>query len=171
MANGRCRNHGGHNQGAPGNKNAVTHGRYEQILFSVFNDEEIEMWESQKADVMSNLIITLKVISIREFRMMKRIEALKDAGDFTIVEKSREHGMGEKGDKDMKTVKKLATLGQIQTIEAELTKVQEKKARMLEFQHKLETASGKSDVPNFDRYMQALAKSAAEVWGDEDEGE
>jgi hypothetical protein len=170
MDNGRCRMHGG-NAGPPdGNKNAVTHGLYERILFSAFEDEEIALWENQKSDVMSNLIVTIRIISIREFRMLKRIESLKNAGDFTVTEKTREHGEGEKGDKDMKTVKREGTLGQIQAIESELTKVQTSKAKLLEFQHRLENAAGKSDVPNFDRYMQALAKSAADVW-DTDDGD
>lgn len=170
MENGRCRIHGGKAVPAPeGNKRAVTHGAYESILMSLFTDEEVDMWDNSKNDIMENLDVTLKIMTIRETRMLRRIQVLTDAGDFTMTEVTREKGDTDKGYRDITTKKKTGTLSQIQAIESELTKLQEKKARLLELKHKIENASGKGDVPNFDKYYAALEKTAAEVWGDEDE--
>lgn len=170
MENGRCRMHGGKSKGAPeGNKNGMVHGAYERILFGVLNDEEIELWENMKNDVLGNLNISLSIISIREFRMMKRIEELRSSGSFTVTQIDHEKGRTEKGSKDIKKKTKMAVLGQIQAIEEALTKVQEKKARMLELKVKLETSNKPDDVPHFERYVKALEKTAKEVWGEEDE--
>jgi hypothetical protein len=61
--------------------------------------------------------------------------------------------------------KKEGILGQILAIEDALTRVQEKKTRLLELKHKIELTRS-PDVPDINNYIDALKSTAAEVWSD-----
>ena len=69
--------HGG--TGPPGNKNAVTTGEFETLLFDCLNDEEKRLAESVPADKQRLLLQEIQLLTVRERRMLKRIEAIKES--------------------------------------------------------------------------------------------
>lgn len=169
-----CRMHGAnaHNRGGgprPGNKNAVTTGEYETIWIDQLDDEERVLFDRILPDVLAQLNDEIRLVTIRERRMLQRIARLSET-DFTLVETSHEEGLGPHGPVDRTTQKREATLGQIQRIEEALTRVQAQKARLLDLKHKVESGFGPEE-PDIQRYVEALRGAAADAWGDEDEGD
>ena len=163
MANGRCRMHGGKSTGPPkGNKNALKTGEYETIWLDALEEEERVLFHAVDTDVLRQIDEEIRLITIRERRMLQRIERLRAAGDFTVVR----HSIGiEKGKKtDLREAE--GTLGQIQAIEEALTRVQEKKAKLLELKHKIETANDQAEDPVDDGFLEALEAKVTEVWDD-----
>lgn len=169
VGEGRCKLHGG-NAGAPSrNRNAVTTGEYETIWLDQLDDEERVLFDRILPDVLAQLNDEIRLVTIRERRMLQRIARLSET-DFTLVETSHEEGLGPHGPVDRTTQKREATLGQIQRIEEALTRVQAQKARMLDLKHKIESGFGPEE-PDIQRYVEALRGAAADAWGDEDEGD
>lgn len=165
MANGRCRMHGGKSTGPPkGNKNAVKTGEHETIWMDALDPEERVLFHVVDTDVLKQIDEELRLITIRERRMLQRIERLRAAGDFTIVRQT----VGIEKGKKTNLQEAEGTLGQIQAIEEALTRVQEKKAKLLELKHKIETANGKTEEPADDGFLEALEAKAAEVWDDDE---
>ena len=165
MANGRCRMHGGKSTGPPkGNKNAVKTGEHETIWMDALDPEERVLFHVVDTDVLEQIDEELRLITIRERRMLQRIERLRAAGDFTIVRQT----VGIEKGKKTNLQEAEGTLGQIQAIEEALTRVQEKKAKLLELKHKIETANGKTEEPADDGFLEALEAKAAEVWDDDE---
>lgn len=85
-----------------GNRNAVTTGEYETLMWDYLNDDEKELFESIETDPLYQIDITIRELSIRQRRMMKRIkqlenglteserrvlQQLKDSKDIHVVEK------------------------------------------------------------------------------------
>jgi len=61
-----------------GNKNAVTTGEYETIMWDYLDDEEKEIFESIETDPLFQIDMTIRELSIRQRRMMKRIKKVED---------------------------------------------------------------------------------------------
>lgn len=61
-----------------GNKNAVTTGEYETIMWDYLDDEEKELFSSIETDPLYQIDITIRELSIRQRRMMKRIKRIED---------------------------------------------------------------------------------------------
>lgn len=137
---GRCKLHGGCSTGPKdqrGNKNAVKTGEYETIWFDTLDEEERELFHQINLDKIKQLDNGIKLIEIRERRMLKRIQKLKEK-DFTVI--SRKEGL-ERG-KATSLEESQGTLGQIQAIEEALTRVQAHKAKLIDLKHKLELDMG-----------------------------
>jgi hypothetical protein len=66
------------------------------------------------------------------------------------------------------STKKIAVLERIQAIEEALTKVQEKKAKLLELKHKLEGPAEDDPRDNIARYSKALENAGSDIWADEE---
>ena len=134
-----CWNHGGAlGSGCPpGTKNALKHGAYETIWLDQLDDDERILAEQVSQDKIKALEDEIKLLTIRERRMLARIANLANK-EFSVVKKKYEKGEGPQGLIDKKSTEEQATLGQIQTIEQELTKVQDKKLKAIELRHKLE---------------------------------
>lgn len=164
MANGRCRMHGGKSNGPPkGNKNAVKTGEHETIWMDALDEQERVLFHAVDTDVLKQIDEELRLITIRERRMLQRIERLRAAGDFTVVRQT----VGTEKGKKTNLQEAEGTLGQIQAIEEALTRVQEKKAKLLELKHKIETSKGDpGDEGADDGFIEALEGKAAEVWDD-----
>lgn len=113
MPNGRCRMHGGKSPGVKGNKNAVTTGERESIIFDFLDEEEKDLLNQIDLDKINQINNDIKLIDIRLRRMMKRIQLLQINGDES-------------------------NLFQIQNIEDAITRVQSQKLRLIESKHKLE---------------------------------
>src|SRR5690606_1113131 len=78
MANGRCRMHGGKSTGPPkGNKNALKTGEHETIWLDTLDDDERVFFDSINTDAVKQIEEEIRLITIRERRMMKRIQNLK----------------------------------------------------------------------------------------------
>lgn len=128
-------NKGGH---APeGNKNSVVTGEYENIYKDVLEHEELELYEKIKTDDREQLLIEeYKILTIREQRMLKRIQELKQRGKDMTINFIR----NKKSKSEVETVTDAEpTLNMIQRIEDGLTRVQEAKRKVLESLAKLNT--------------------------------
>ncbi len=123
-----------------GNKNAVTTGEYESIFQDVLTDEEKDIFKKIKVENTDTLLLNeyieeYKLLTIREFRMMRRIMTLeKSKTDMTIgsiKKKNNSQGNIET------TTEAEATLDKIQRIEDGLTRVTEAKRKSRENMIKL----------------------------------
>lgn len=95
--------------------------------------------------------------------MLARIARLSGE-DFTTVKIKYEKGLGPQGPVDKVDKESHATLGQIQEIEKELTKVQDKKLKAIELKHKLDDeGKGKGDISALDRFLQSVDEIAGDV--------
>lgn len=167
----------GNNGGAPqNNKNAVTTGEFETLLFDCLEPEEKELAAAVPADKETLLLQEIRLLTVRERRMLKRIENLK--ADFTAAGKTRY----KRADPD----EDHATLGQIQNIEDALTRVQARKQAAIDSLHRygvddakleidmmrLELASlkvgGQEAELEDDGFLDALNSEAKSLWGDLD---
>lgn len=142
-------NKGGH---APKkNKNAVTTGEYESIYKDVLDDEELELFNNYSIkDKIEELMNELKLLTIREKRMLKRIADLKNTGkDLTINSITRnKNSTTEYGGMASESSSTYAesTVEKIQRIEEALTRIQEAKRRCIESMHKLEIENKKFEL-------------------------
>lgn len=123
-----------------GNKNAVTTGEYESIFQDVLTDEEKDIFKKIKVENTDSLLLNeyieeYKLLTIREFRMMRRIMTLeKSKTDMTIGSIKKKNN--SKGNTET-TTKAEATLDKIQRIEDGLTRVTEAKRKSRENMIKL----------------------------------
>ena len=126
-------NKGGH---APKkNKNAVTTGEFEKIFDTVLDDDEKEILKSFSQGTKETILNELKLLTIREKRMLNRIQELKNKQrDMTIVK------MSKSGDGTSTEIQN--TLFLINRIEDGLTRVQESKRRHLDLLYKIECDKG-----------------------------
>lgn len=170
-------NHGG---AAPeGNKNAVTTGEFETLLFDCLEPEEKQLAAAVPNDKEQLLFQEIQLLTVRERRMLKRIENLRQA-DFITIKKKK----GTEKDKWTDLDEKHATLGQIQNIEDALTRVQARKQAAIDSLHrygvddarleieimKLDMAAlklgGQETEVEEDGFLGALNTEARELWGD-----
>lgn len=143
------------------NKNAVTTGEYESIYKDVLDDDELEFFNnySVKSKV-EELEDELKLLNIREKRMLKRIADLKHTGkDLTISSITRnKSSTTEYGGTESESSSTYAesTVEKIQRIEEALTRIQEAKRRCIESLHKFEL-----DDNNFELKLLRLEKEVS----------
>ena len=168
--------------GPPGNKNAVTTGEFETLLFDCLEPEEKQLAAAVPNDKEQLLFQEIQLLTVRERRMLKRIENLRQA-DFTTVKKKK----GTEKDKWTDLDEKHATLGQIQNIEDALTRVQARKQAAIDSLHrfgvddarlqielmKLDMAAlklgGQETEVEEDGFLEALNTEAGDLWGDSDD--
>lgn len=154
--------------GPPGNKKAVTTGEFETLLFDCLDEEEKRLAESMPDDKHHLLLQEIQLLTVRERRMLKRIESIKQAAAYLDTDITTE-GMTlvsiECGDQSIKK-KYESKLGQIQAIEEALTRVQARKQRAIESLHKF----GFDDVQiELERKRVEMAARAAGEIEDEEE--
>ena len=178
------------------NKNAVTTGEFETLLFDCLDPEERQLAKAVPEDKTQLLLQEIQLLTVRERRMLKRIELLRKSADekgtaiygdsgMTVV--SRKIGI----EKDQKTdlLEYQGKLGQIQSVEDALTRVQARKQRAIEALHKfgyddarleLETMKieltalklgGQDTEVENDGFMTALNGAAGSLWGDENDSD
>lgn len=149
--------HGG--TGPPGNKNAVTTGEFETLLFDCLNESEKKLVQAVPQDKMDLLMQEIRLATVREQRMLHRIEVVKETverfSDGTVADGMtlvKVQSGTEKGKKtDLKEYQ--GKLGQIQAIEEALTRVQARKQKAIEALHrfgfddaKIENESASNDI-------------------------
>lgn len=162
--------HGG--TGPPGNKNAVTTGEFETLLFDCMSDDEMRLIESVPADKQRLLLQEIQLLTVREHRMLKRIEDIKESvehlpnGDsidgMTLV--SRKCGIEKDKETDLKEYQ--GKLGQIQSIEEALTRVQARKQRAIESLHKFGFDDSQLQIE--EKRLEITARASGEMEGEED---
>ena len=193
--NKNAEGHGG--TGPPGNKNAIKTGEFEALFFDCLDPEEKRLTEMVTLDKEQLLLQEIQLLTVRERRMLKRIEMLKNMEQPTADENIEPEeqvpaGMSVTGyrsgiEKGKPTVLKEyeGILGQIQSIEDAMTRVQARRQRAIEALHKfgyddarlelaamqLEFEMSKQDVQQEetgdDGFLSAMNAVAQEVWGDE----
>lgn len=165
-----------------GNKNAVTTGEFETLLFDCLDSDERRLAETVPKNKEQLLFQEIQLLTVRERRMLKRIENLRQA-DFTTV--SKKSGI-EKG-KMTDLSEDRATLGQIQNIEDALTRVQARKQAAIDSLHrygvddarleielmKLDMAAlklgGQETEVEEDGFLEALNTETDDLWGDDND--
>lgn len=173
---GRCKLHGGKSTGPPKkNKNAVTTGEFETLFFDTLDDEEKELIYQMQIEKKKLLEQEIQLLTVRERRMLKRIADLKDK-EMTVV--SIKKGIEKGYDTNIQEMQ--GVLGQIQSVEDALTRVQEKKQKAIEMLHRFEMDEEKlaldklkihgddDDEIGDDGFIEALEGKVGEVWGDEE---
>ena len=77
----------------PGNKNAVKTGEYETIWLDQLTEEERELYGKLDTEVAVRIETSIRLIEIRERRMLARIAKLKSE-TMTVVEVVEEERLG-----------------------------------------------------------------------------
>lgn len=150
----------GNNGGPPlGNKNAVTTGEFETIWLDCLDADEQAMYEKIDTDELVQTEEAIRLLTLRERRMLKRIQDLMNG----LSEKARSIVMNSRNKKELiqvfdektgKTkvvstnVPELAIesineteyrkIDDILSIEEALTRIQDKKTKQLQLKHDLE---------------------------------
>lgn len=197
--NKNAEGHGG--TGPPENKNALKTGEFETLFFDCLEPDEQKLIQAVQPDKEQLLLQEIQLLTVRERRMLKRIEALKLLEQTSNLEEVQEDDELEKAPPGMSVTKYKAgmekgkptllreyegILGQIQSIEDALTRVQARRQRAIEALHKfgyddahmeLETMKfelellkqdGQNEDDTDDGFLEAMNASAENVWGDED---
>lgn len=73
--NKNAKGHGG--TGPPGNKNAVKTGEFEALFFDTLDVDEQKLIQTVQPDKEQLLLQEIQLLTVRERRMLKRIESLK----------------------------------------------------------------------------------------------
>lgn len=187
--------------GPPGNKNAVKTGEFEALFFDCLEPDEQKLIQTVQPDKEQLLLQEIQLLTVRERRMLKRIESLKLLEQSSNPEEVQEDDELEKAPPGMSVTKYKSgmekgkptllreyegILGQIQSIEDALTRVQARRQRAIEALHKfgyddahleLETMKfelellkqdGQNEDDTDDGFLEAMNASAENVWGDED---
>ena len=141
--------HGG--TGPPGNKNAVKTGEFETLFFDTLDDEEKELLEMVQPDKEQLLLQEIQLLTVRERRMLKRIDGLRELEEYPPEEEEEPGVIATKVPPGMTVTKYTAgfekgkitdlreftgILGQIQAVEEALTRVQARRQRAIEALHK-----------------------------------
>lgn len=183
--------------GPPENKNAVKTGEFETLFFDTLDSDEQKLIRTVQSDKEQLLLQEIQLLTVRERRMLKRIDRLRQLEERkTVADSEEEHipmGMSvtefssgiEKG-KLTELRKYEGILGQIQSIEDALTRVQARRQKAIETLHKfgyddaklelatmqLEFALLKQDSTDDstadDGFLDAMNTVAADVWSDEE---
>lgn len=163
-------------QARPNNKNAVSTGEYEKILFDTMDDSELELIKNIQQNKVDLLIKEIQLLTVRERRMLKRIKDLSEK-EMEIIRETENDEYTE--------LERENTIVQIQNIEEALSRVQDKKLKAIDTLHKFEVDENKFelDLMKFeatelkelstdteeedDGFIAALKGEVSEVWGDE----
>lgn len=193
--NKNAEGHGG--TGPPQNKNAVKTGEFETLFFDTLNPEEKQLASLIQLDKEQLLLQEIRLLTVREHRMLKRIESLRkleerepaagsDKENIPPGMSVTEYSSGIEKGKPTELKKYEGILGQIQAIEDALTRVQARQQKAIETLHKfgyddarleLETMrfefellkqDGQSEETGDDGFLDAMNASAESVWGDVD---
>ena len=179
--------------GQPGNKNAVRTGEFETLFFDTLEPEERTLAEMIQPNKEQLLLREIQLLAVRERRMLKRIQSLRELEVQTGSEEDSvpcgmsvtEYASGIEKGKQTELRKYEGILGQIQAIEDALTRVQARQQKAIEMLHKfgyddakLELATmqlefemlkqdNQAEETTDDGFLEAMNATAQDVWGDE----
>lgn len=126
------------------NKNALTTGEFETLFFDTLDPDELQLVQTVQPDKEQLLLQEIQLLTVRERRMLKRIDHLRqldqDAGgdtDQTLPGMTvTKYSTGTEKGKPTDLKEYEGILGQIQSIEDALTRVQARRQRSIEALHK-----------------------------------
>lgn len=127
--------------GTKGNQNAVVTGAYAKLRQGSFSEEELALFNEPLPDKKASLEDEIRTLTIRENRMLVRINKLNAGNDLTITSMTK-YGT-------MVTTQAESSQELINRLEAALTKVQEAKRRAIEALHKIDITE-KGDIAEND---------------------
>jgi len=162
---GKCYLHGGRGGGTIDNKNAVKTGEFETITFDSLTDNELQILDNLVIDKKKQLEEEIKLITIREIRMMNRINLLtqkEDNDGLILTESTDQEGSNHNGDYDSITKRKTLAIDTIIRIEDALTRVQLQKLKYIEASNKLtqeDSGSGENNNEGIKAMFEALKNS------------
>lgn len=115
-----------------GNKAALTTGEFETLDQKYFDKDELAILESD-VDAKTEIEKQIKILTIREYRILGRIDKLKKGNDLSISYMSKSKGHNDEFGyfEEVKTQAEDTTL-KIQKLEDSLTRVQEAKRRAID---------------------------------------
>lgn len=182
--------HGG--TGPPGNKNALKTGEFETLFFDTLVPEEKQLMAAMPTDKENLLLHEIRLLTVRERRMLHRIEDIRTASGcgeneepvpgMTLVK--RQTGIEKEKATDLKEYH--GKLGQIQAVEDALTRVQARKQKAIDSLHRfgfddarleielmrVELAAMKLDSQDTevqdDGFLDALNAESGSLWGEGD---
>lgn len=179
----------GNDGGAPKeNKNAVKTGEFETLFFDALEEDEKQLISMIQLDKEQLLLQEIQLLTVRERRMLKRIEDIKQAA--ADQAESKAPGMTAvkfKSSTEEDSTEYTGILGQIQSVEDALTRVQARKQKAIDSLHrygfddarlelemmKVELEALKRDPSDQevedDGFMKAMNGGAAEIWEEEDD--
>ena len=158
---------------------------YNEVLYLIIKQIEIE-------DKKKQLLSEIKILTIRERRMLVKIKSLQDGKEMSIVRmsKSSSNNVKYRDNGTLTTTEAESNINIVQRLEEALTRVQEAKRRYLDSYHKVETddrkleldlirlereiaKEGNDDPENIkdDSFIKALDDSVESTWDDYDESE
>lgn len=125
-----------------GNTNAVTTGEYESISYDTLNDAEREYFDTVKLDPLTLIDEQIKILAIREKRMLERIEGLKRMQEIAetedFISKTYSGEELKPGVTTRTTTKRTKLLiDKLVMVEEALTRVQEKLIKAIETRQRL----------------------------------
>jgi uncharacterized protein YjcR len=167
VGTGRCKFHGGASTGPKdrearkGNKFALKHGYYETITLENLEPEEKEKIAREDITSRPMLLNSIKLVLIREARMMKRINDLANAtGGMILSSMEMKEGRENGAVSELKTTRYESVIEKIQGWESQLTQVQREKTRLIEKLYQLEVSETGNDgtLAEFVRQMDQIMK-------------
>lgn len=180
------------NKGGPGaekeNTRALKTGEYETIYDDLLTEEEKTiMMQQELYDKKYQIMSEIKILSIRERRILKKIQDLQNGKEMSIVRmsKSSSNNVAYRNNGTLTTTEAESTINITQRLEEALTRVQEAKRRYIDSYHKvenddrklelelirLEMEAARDDSSNTedmkdDSFIQALNTSTEGAWND-----
>jgi len=180
------------NKGGPGaekgNTRALKTGEYETIYDDLLTEEEKTiMMQQELYDKKYQIMSEIKILSIRERRILKKIQDLQNGKEMSIVKmsKSSSNNVAYRNNGTLTTTEAESTINITQRLEEALTRVQEAKRRYIDSYHKvenddrklelelirLEMEAARDDSSNTedmkdDSFIQALNTSTEGAWND-----
>lgn len=165
-------------KGAPKrNRNAEKHGIYNTIYWDSLDENEIQLIDEIEYSEEYQLKRQIDLFTIRERRLMLRIKEYKEAAIKTkgMLAKSitKEKGIERGHDTNIIHTEMEADINTIMLLEAELTKVQRAKTKVIDslMRSRIENSKGiqKDNELLDDGFIEALNNSAREDWLDEEQ--
>lgn len=173
-------NKGGNGPGQ-GNKNAVTTGEYETIYTNLLTEDEQGIINNFSMDSMEeNILYELKILTIREVRILAKIKKYSDGKDLSIMRMTK-----TTSNITSTTTEAENNINIVHKLEEALTRVQDAKRKYIDSYHKiandnrklelelirLEMEASKEDSSNNedmkdDSFIQALNDSTEGAWND-----
>lgn len=188
------RNAAGNKGGAApeNNKNAVKTGEFETLFFDALEEDEKRLIGMVQLDKELLLLQEIQLLTVRERRMLKRIEDIKQTAADQVEMKTAgmtavKYKSAIENGKPTELTEYTGAMGQIQAVEDALTRVQARKQKAIDSLHrygfddarleleimKVELEALKRDPSDQetedDGFMNAMNDSAAEIWGDSDD--
>ena len=175
-----------------GNKNAVTTGEYETILLNELSDEEKLLYQScEITDKVTEIKKQYKMLSLREFRITRRIKELQNKNKEMTIENITKRQYNSYGEDETETSTHATnTINILQKLDDSLSRIMEQKRRCIDSLHKIETddrkieielirlereaaKDGASENENVtdDSFIKALENSVEDTWDDYEQEE